>query len=200
MTVLPELPDLRVIAFRSFAQMFGEDSDRCVLGVSPQLKLRLSTADVILEQRNEVPNNLALLTQLRLEDGTGPDVERESRLTKTLALTCAFAVKLRTPCISGEKENEGPDTLVAPALGVLKELRASVPNQRLVASLVALALTRRLRLIAVVDQNVNAFLSLATGSVPFSRLYVVLLLNQLATQVLEDIVAKSVKGRNLSRR
>ena len=67
-------------------------------------------------------------------------------------------------------------------------------------SLVALALTRRLRLIAVVDQDVNAFLSLATGSGPLSRLYVVLLLNQLATLFLEDIVAKSVKGRNLSRR
>jgi hypothetical protein len=49
MPVLPELPDLRMVAFRRLAEMFGEDFDRCVLGVSAEFKLRLSAADVIFE-------------------------------------------------------------------------------------------------------------------------------------------------------
>jgi hypothetical protein len=200
MPVLPELPDLGVIAFCSFTEMFGEDFDLCVLGVSPEFKLGLATADVIFEQRHELPDKLALPAQLFLEDGAGPDMEPKSRLSKSLALPGAFAMQLRTTRVSSEKENEGPNTFVTPALCVLEELRASPSDQRLVASLVALALTRRFRLVAIVDQDVNAFLALAPRSITFSGLYLVLLLNQLATQVLENIVADCVKRGDLSRR
>src|SRR6266436_6739533 len=140
MPVLPELPDLRMIPFRRLTEMFGKNFDRCVLGVSAEFKLRLSTADVLFKWRNEMPNNLALLPQLRLEYGTRPYGECESGVTKALTLPGPFAMELRAPSVGSNEQNERSDTFIAPALCMLQKLRTGVPDQRFVALLVALAL------------------------------------------------------------
>jgi len=108
-----------MIAFGSVGEMFGEDFDLCILSVSMEFELRLRTADVVFQEREEVPNNLPLFAQLRLKDGAGPNTECESGLAKTLTLSRAFAVKLRTPSVRSQEQNESSDTFVAPALCVL---------------------------------------------------------------------------------
>ena len=147
-----------------------------------------------------MPNKLALLAQLRLEYGTRPDGECESGVTKALTLPGPFAMKLRAPSVGRDEQNKSSDTFIAPALCVLQKLRTGGPDQRFVASLVALALTGALGLVAVINENVYAFLSLTTSSVTFGALHAVVLLNQLSAQVFEYVIAEGMKRRDFPRR
>jgi hypothetical protein len=145
-----------------------------------------------------MPDDLPLATQLRLQNSTGPDPERKAGLAKALTLSKPLAMELCTSSVGSKKQNESVYTVLPPSLRVFQKVSARTPDQRFVTSLVTLRLAGCLRAVTIFDQNVNAFLSLSTCSVPFGDVDVLLLLNQFPAQVLKHVIPKRVECWNFS--